>query len=84
MLELGQVRRVLSSSLWLCDCHSRVSVTRDVLDGNSMGLILDARNVHYRHTFSDLSTAVLRRLCALGRTSQIHPAYEVYMMRQTK
>jgi hypothetical protein len=46
MSGLRQVRKVFSSSLWLCDCLLHVSVIRDVSNGNSMGLILDARNVH--------------------------------------
>jgi hypothetical protein len=46
MSQLCLVRKVFSSSLWLCDCLSHVSVIRDVGKGNSMGLILDARNVH--------------------------------------
>ena len=75
--------KVSSSSLWLCDCLSRSLVIQAVMDGNSMGLILDARNVHHENTFSDLSRAILcrsgplwpglgDRLCALGRTSQVH------------
>jgi hypothetical protein len=40
-------RKVFSSSLWLCDCLLHVLVIRDVSEGNSMGLILDARDVGY-------------------------------------
>jgi hypothetical protein len=51
MSGLCQVCKVFSSSLWLCDCLLHVSVIRNVLDGNSMGLILDARNVHFDTLF---------------------------------
>lgn len=51
MSELCQVWKAFSSSLWLCDCHPHFSVKRDVSDDNSMGLILDARNVHFDTTF---------------------------------
>lgn len=49
--------------------------------GNSMGLILDARNVHLPH-FSDLRVAALWLLpestgyAVLGRTSQVHAAIQ--------
>jgi hypothetical protein len=51
MPELRQVWKVFSSSLWSCDCFLHVSVIRDVSNGNSMGLILDARNVHHDTPF---------------------------------
>jgi hypothetical protein len=42
MSGLRQVRKVFSSSLWLCDCLLHVSVIRDVSNGNSMGLYSSA------------------------------------------
>ena len=41
-----QVWRVFSSSLGLCECLPCTSVIRGALGGNSMGLILEARDVH--------------------------------------
>jgi hypothetical protein len=38
--------RVFSSSLWLCDCPVHLSSHMGSWTGNSMGLILDARDVH--------------------------------------
>jgi hypothetical protein len=72
----GQVWRVFSSSLWLCDCLSCTSVIRGVLGGNSMGLILEARNVHsHSQHFSDLRVGVVETsYCVSGRTGQIHTA----------
>jgi hypothetical protein len=51
--------RIFSSSLWLCDCLLRVPIIRDSSDGNSMGLILDARNVH-SNTFFGSEHSYLR------------------------
>jgi hypothetical protein len=63
--------RVISSSLWLCDCLGRCSCT-ERQTGNSMGLILGARDVH---SFSDLRASLCfeaeRWYPLLGRTSQI-------------
>ena len=40
MSKLRQVRRVFSSSLWLCDCHLNDSVIRVVLVVTQWGLFL--------------------------------------------
>lgn len=55
-------------------------VKQSAMDGNSMGLILEARNVHFHTHFSDLRVDALRQWSeltgyyVLGRTSQVHPA----------
>jgi hypothetical protein len=71
MSKLRQVRRVFSSSLWLCDCHRNDSVIRVVLVPTQWGLFLRRGTFIIDTFFSDLNTTILDRVCMLGRTSQI-------------
>jgi hypothetical protein len=85
MPGMCQVRKVFSSSLWLCDCLSHASVIRNVLEGNSMGLILDARNVHFDTTFGSEHSCLLvgQAMCAWSNKPDSFSHYEVYMMRKS-
>jgi hypothetical protein len=64
-----------------------VSVIWGCLGGNSMGLILDARNVSFSGSEGSFLLALAfglglgERLVVLGRTSQIHQAIYVQVMK---